>query len=268
MKNDQTFELGIENPLRTNISSHAKFATLARKLVARYRRTGIWQATRYYFILLKTQIHHLVYDRWHDRKEHSSSGGCYAAGRGEIVGEIHDPVREQHYEPFPRLVTLWAIKALGIDPRSYSFIDYGSGRGRLVLTAARLPFRATFGVEHTRSLHDAAQENIAHYRGDMLKAGDIRVFHADATKYDLPDGNVIAFFFNPFQGETLDGAADRIEQAARASQRVIYVVYVNSDGIPLFADRPEFRRFRPGFWHRLRLTILGTQRAEFFKVEV
>lgn len=60
-----------------------------------------------------------------------------------------------------RLLLLWSIRALDIDPARFSFVDYGSGRGRMHLTAARLPLRRVIGVEFSRRRHDQAADNIA-----------------------------------------------------------------------------------------------------------
>ena len=44
------------------------------------------------------------------------------------------------------------------------FIDLGSGMGRMVLEAARYPFKRVIGVELVEQLHDLARANLASTR--------------------------------------------------------------------------------------------------------
>src|SRR5205807_2276797 len=52
------------------------------------------------------------------------------------------------------------IRQLRIDLGRFTFIDLGSGKGRVLLVAAQYPFRSVIGVEFSKTLHDIAQSNI------------------------------------------------------------------------------------------------------------
>jgi hypothetical protein len=150
-----------------------------------------------------------MYDHWLDHLERRPSGKAYAIRADEVIGAVPRP-EQRLYRSFPRLAFLWSIEALGIDPNAQSFVDYGSGRGRLIITAAGLPFRRVIGVEFARSLNRDACENIAHYPRSRLECLDIPSLTLNATEFDLPPGNVVAFF----------------------------------------TDRPGFRRFVPSMMHQ------------------
>jgi hypothetical protein len=50
----------------------------------------------------------------------------------------------------------WPCEKLKIDPRDFTFTDFGSGEGRVLLIAAGLPFRAVVGVEFSAELNEIA----------------------------------------------------------------------------------------------------------------
>jgi hypothetical protein len=43
-----------------------------------------------------------------------------------------------------------SLEKLNINPKDFTFIDFGSGKGRVLLIAAGLPFRAVVGIEFSR----------------------------------------------------------------------------------------------------------------------
>src|SRR5947207_335541 len=46
----------------------------------------------------------------------------------------------------------------------YTFVDFGSGKGRMLLLAAEHPFAAVQGVEYNEHLHECAKNNLANRR--------------------------------------------------------------------------------------------------------
>lgn len=239
------------------------WTVLWSKAGSRFRKQGPRAAIRHYVGRGKQVAWQVIYDRRLDRLEHRPSGAAYTVRESEILG-VAPPPGERLYQAFPRLPFLWSINALGVDPAKFSFIDYGSGRGRLILAAAELPFRRVIGVEFARSLHDDACENIACYPRHRLACRDVASLNLNAVDFGLPDGNVIAFFFNPFTGDVLDRVAQRIEDACRASPCSVYIIFANTNRLPLFAGRPAYRQLTPALMHRIRLAATAPAPIEFF----
>jgi hypothetical protein len=102
------------------------------------------------------------------------------------------------YEPTPVRLFRHAMKNLQICYQEFTFIDFGSGKGRNLLLASDYPFSEIIGVEFSFELHSIAVNNIAIYGDRRRKCSAIRSFCADAAEYPLPTTNLIAFFFNPF----------------------------------------------------------------------
>lgn len=237
-----------------------------RKITSRFERDGIFASVCYLFRRLKQIAHHALYDARYDRLEAHASGVQRWVGSSEIVG-INDRVNV-NYDAYPRLPFLWSLSSLKLAPQDFSFVDYGSGRGRIVLAAASLPFKCATGVEFSKTLHGEALANLAAYPAEKLLCGDIRFINGDARDFELPSGNLVAFFFNPFLGAILDRVAQNIEDAAHESGRTIYVIFANTTGADLFPGRPAFRRIYPRGLARLKLAIFGTIPLEFYRVDV
>jgi protein-L-isoaspartate O-methyltransferase len=53
------------------------------------------------------------------------------------------------------------MQTLNIGHEDYVLVDFGSGKGRIVMLASELPFGRIIGVELSAKLHEVAQENIA-----------------------------------------------------------------------------------------------------------
>ena len=64
--------------------------------------------------------------------------------------------------------------------RNSAFVDFGSGKGRAILVASRLPFRKVIGVEYSEPLTKIAQENISIFRKHHTIC-DIEAVWADAA---------------------------------------------------------------------------------------
>src|SRR5262249_27445537 len=64
------------------------------------------------------------------------------------------------YEPIQLPVFKAIMRAVRLDPRDYLFIDFGSGKGRALVLAARYGFERVIGVEFAPSLHEIAARNI------------------------------------------------------------------------------------------------------------
>jgi len=106
------------------------------------------------------------------------------------------------------------------------FVDFGSGMGRMVLQAARYPFRRVIGVELAGTLHGIARKNIDRNR-HRLRCPDIELVHADVLDYEIPDDVTVAFLYNPFQGKVFATVVERLLQSLERSPRPLRIIYLN-----------------------------------------
>ncbi len=130
------------------------------------------------------------------------------------------------YEPLYYTCIHDAFRALSIDAAKDVFLDYGSGKGRVLVVAGMYPFRRIIGVELAAELNAIAQENI--WRSQRhLRCKDIVTVTADATTYVVPPDVTIVFLFNPFVGEALNEVQRQLRASLENVPRKLTIIYMN-----------------------------------------
>jgi SAM-dependent methyltransferase len=112
----------------------------------------------------------------------------------------------------------------------FTFIDFGSGKGRALLLASEYPFRRIVGLEFSPELHLTAEENIARYTSATQKCRDIRSLNVDFVNYSLPHEPSILFFFHPCKAGLLSKVLSGIGRSLRSNPRPLYIAYVAPTG--------------------------------------
>jgi hypothetical protein len=119
-----------------------------------------------------------------------------------------------------------ALAALPVDMSEYTFVDYGSGKGRAVLLAARAAFRRVIGVEFAVELHRIAQQNVR-TGVDEQRRTDIELHCMDAGEFELPQTPLVLYLYHPFGPEVLKVVIMRVLASHACSPRPILVLYLN-----------------------------------------
>lgn len=126
-------------------------------------------------------------------------------------------------EMFQKIAT-----ALKVDPTDFTFLDIGSGKGKVLFLAADLPFRRIIGIEYAEGLHEVAVRNIASYRSDKQRCRDIEVVHANALEYQMPSGPLVVLVFNALAPELMAEFLRLLDRGpASEADRPVLVVYAN-----------------------------------------
>jgi SAM-dependent methyltransferase len=113
------------------------------------------------------------------------------------------------------------LDAVPLPPERATLVDVGAGLGRVVLHAARRPYRQIVGVEISAALLETAKENRAAYRG-QLACRDIRLVRADAATFVFPRGDLVVYLYNPFRAEILGPLLDRLCADERRRLALVY----------------------------------------------
>src|SRR5258706_1122372 len=156
---------------------------------------------------------------------------------GELGVDVRNIDDAGGYEATPRPVFFRILKSLPVRYERFAFVDLGSGKGAALLYASELPFKKIIGVELSPGLHRIAERNIAGYRGERTRCGDVKSVCADAAAYVLPPEPTILFLFNPFRGRTLETVAGNIQSSLRAQPREAFVIYYHSLALHDALDR-------------------------------
>lgn len=138
------------------------------------------------------------------------------------------------YQPSSGAALEHAVAAFALDPAEYAFVDYGSGKGRVCMIAARLGFRQSAGVEFSPELCATARRNIDSFvrNGGAAQAPDIVL--GDAGAFAPPAGPLLAYLYNPFAPPVLDEVVARLRAKALAGDPVV-VCYVDPRHLGAFA---------------------------------
>jgi SAM-dependent methyltransferase len=113
------------------------------------------------------------------------------------------------------------LDAVPLAPERATLVDVGAGLGRVVLHAARRPYRQIVGVEISPALVEVAKDNRAAYRGELV-CRDIRLVRADAATFTFPRGNLVVYLYNPFRAEVLGPLLDRLSADRRRDVVLVY----------------------------------------------
>ena len=91
------------------------------------------------------------------------------------------------------------IRQLKIDLRRFTFIDLGSGKGRVLLVAGQYRFKSVIGVEFSKTLHDIAEANIAKFFEQWMTETSPISINIDAGEFDFSQfADKVVFCNNPF----------------------------------------------------------------------
>jgi len=134
-----------------------------------------------------------------------------------------------NYEPTPPSIVAAILAQLPDSADHYSFVDLGSGKGRVVLIAAAHPFTEVLGVERRRALVWRSRRNRSVYSGPI--AIEPRFVCSDVRAATFPDGPLLLFLYNPFGPDILAEVLDNI------GPRELLIAAVNPPPDPFFEER-------------------------------
>jgi SAM-dependent methyltransferase len=141
-----------------------------------------------------------------------------------------------------------ALKDLEPTP-SDVFVDLGSGKGKALLIAGRLPYQRVIGVEIDDDLSQYARRNIK-LAQQRLRAQELDSITASASEWPFPDEMSVVFMYNPFVGQTFRKVVHRVFESYDRNPRNLYIVY----GFPwehdwlLSTGRVVVDSVRPNTW--------------------
>lgn len=142
------------------------------------------------------------------------------------------------YTASPWWVLRWLLPRAHVRPGDV-LVEYGCGKGRVLLDAARrYPFARVVGVELDPTLAAAATHLLRRFGPfDHL---DVTV--ADAAAWPLPDDATHVYLYNPFGGETFAAALGHIVASLDRAPRPLRLLYLNPVEHDAIAATGRFRQ--------------------------
>jgi hypothetical protein len=154
-----------------------------------------------------------------------------------------------------------ALAQLDIDFRRYSFIDYGSGKGKAMLMAARYPFKTIIGLEYARRLHEIATENCRTYHNLEKKCHSLSPILGDVLHYSPPSGPIVCFMCNPFDQKTLRAVFRSWRLRHEEGAHDIRILYLNMRDIAESAEVLAEQDWLTPVVRNRRFVVLAPARA-------
>jgi SAM-dependent methyltransferase len=174
---------------------------------------------------------------------------------------IDDP--EYHeYEPSGWRVLNQALRGLDVGPED-SFVDLGCGKGRVVVQAARRPFKRVIGVDVAAELTDQAERLLESDR--RRRCGSVEIVVADLTTWEVPTDITVAYAYNVLSGASLQKMLDRLADSVERSPRPLHLLYINPEHEDEVSAHPATRLLeRRG---RARWDAADPRRISIFRIE-
>jgi predicted RNA methylase len=177
---------------------------------------------------------HDYFERRFDRLYGVDTAGVIPLNELTIASpNIHDSI---WYEPVSVKAFKQLMSALTIEVSQFVFIDFGSGKGRVLLLASGYGFKHVLGVEFAHELHQIALNNITRYERYTHQPRHIEALCMDAVNFPIPDDPLVIFFYCPFLRSVMEQVLRHIVASFARHPRDILLIFhgQNPETIALF----------------------------------
>jgi SAM-dependent methyltransferase len=167
------------------------------------------------------------------------------------------------YVPSPGLLVDTLLFNIEEDLGRFTFVDFGSGKGRVLLVASHYPFREVVGVEFSPALHEIAEDNICKYQSPARRCQDVRSVCADAASFAPPEHDCVLYFNNPFAEPVFARVLGNVQAAHEHSYCKLYLLYQQLAG-ELETDRTHnIRMLERSMFLRERQILFPSRRSRY-----
>jgi SAM-dependent methyltransferase len=176
-------------------------------------------------------IRHLWESLTFDRRYEVSTRGEVPVSKLDFEDQIVQ-VQAVRYSPGPPFCIRSAFKQLKKYLHSFervAFVDYGCGKGRVMLLALDAGFRQVIGLELSLPLVEQCRENLGHHTRHQTDPACFLVLKQNAATYMPPPAASVFFFFNPFSESLFDQVTAQIKDSIVRHPRPVYTLTLGSD---------------------------------------
>jgi hypothetical protein len=133
------------------------------------------------------------------------------------------------------------LKVIEIPYDQFTFIDLGSGKGRALIVASNFPFKAIIGVEYSEQLIEIAKRNFSLYPESNIICRNVSFVCADVADFNIPEGPIVIFLFNPFGAKVMRKVAENIVNSYLGNHRKFVIIYINSEFSYVWKNQKLFK---------------------------
>jgi len=169
------------------------------------------------------------------------------------------------YRPSPCSLFEWTVAAINYDLSRLTFVDYGAGKGRVLLLASQHPFHAIGGIEFAEELHDDATMNIAQFPRSRMKCRNVECVLDDAAALGPPDGESVHYFFNPFSREVFAEVLHNLVVSYRKRPRRLYLILIEPVAADLIDNSGVFQRLELPLTERIKVKLFSPYKVVLYR---
>lgn len=130
------------------------------------------------------------------------------------------------YQPTNYYLIEKAFDYLRSENENHTILDFGCGKGRVMIVAAFYGFKHITGVDFVPSFCEEASRNIEKVQ-TQFPTTTFNIFCEDATQFKVGNDQSVFFFFNPFDEKIMLAVVKNILASLKLKPRRIFVVYIN-----------------------------------------
>jgi hypothetical protein len=109
------------------------------------------------------------------------------------------------YVPTPPKAFHRIMQSLDIRFSNFTFIDFGSGKGRVVMLATEHGFQKVIGIEYSITLHNIAENNVISFQArHSVNLPTVELVCLDASQFKFSAESQILYFANPFSEKVME----------------------------------------------------------------
>lgn len=128
-----------------------------------------------------------------------------------------------------------------------SIVDFGCGKGGILISLSKYPFSKITGVEIDPALAEIAERNIS-----KLKIENVDIVCSDAADFKDLDAYNYFYFFDPFPCHVMQDVIDNIEKSVLSRPKAVTIIYLNPQCHDLVESSNIFKKTKelPHFEHK------------------
>lgn len=149
-------------------------------------------------------------------------------------------IHGNNYTPIEPERFAFVMDMLPLHHPDFTFIDFGSGKGRALLLASRYPFRRVIGIEFAHQLHAIAQKNLSTYPRRLMVCPEVESVCQDFLEFTLPLQPLVLFFFDPCSEVVFGRLLQKIRASTLAHPRPLFLIYVAPARKAALLDAADF----------------------------
>lgn len=139
-----------------------------------------------------------------------------------------------------------------------NIIDFGSGKGRVLVVAAYHGFKNITGIEFANALCAHAEQNIKKTQ-PIFPTVKFNIICDDVVNYKIEKEQNVFFFFNPFDEVIMLEVVKNIRSSLKENSRKVYIMYVNPVHKEIFLSAGFKEEYYKRKLHYIELSILSNE---------